>query len=297
MEVQKYCVYNQTRESFLSLGVTVADPATAQVRELIDKVGAKPDSGLWMVPYRGNLPARGHSPVDLLYLDGEYRVIQEVESFLPSALEPLKDSAASALVLPAHTIYSSQTQPGDQMVICIAEEMERRLERLSVPLNPHAQTVVSSKEKHVGNGASVAAASLTYADNKEMSHSIDNSDQSELKTGRRGSLLGWIQSWLSSSSDRRRAPRQPLPGVVAYYWTGSTPRAYQIAVRESGVALPHIARAHVFGRRAAIGSCIVETQAGCGVVHMVRVLAILHHLNAYRAGGATAGVPRNMRDQ
>jgi uncharacterized membrane protein (UPF0127 family) len=229
MEVQKYCVYNQTRESFLSLGVTVADPATAQVRELIDKVGAKPDSGLWMVPYRGNLPARGHSPVDLLYLDGEYRVIQEVESFLPSALEPLKDSAASALVLPAHTIYSSQTQPGDQMVICIAEEMERRLERLSVPLNPHAQTVVSSKEKHAGNGASVAAASLTYADNKEMSHSIDNSDQSELKTGRRGSLLGWIQSWLSSSSDRRRAPRQPLPGVVAYYWTGSTPRAYQIA--------------------------------------------------------------------
>ena len=46
MEVQKYCVYNQTRESFLSLGVTVTDPATAQVRELIDKVGARPDSGV-----------------------------------------------------------------------------------------------------------------------------------------------------------------------------------------------------------------------------------------------------------
>jgi uncharacterized membrane protein (UPF0127 family) len=231
MEVQKYCVYNQTRESFLSLGVTVADPATAQVRELIDKVGAKPDSGLWMVPYRGNLPARGHSPVDLLYLDSEYRVIQEVESFLPSSIEPLKDEAASALVLPAHTIYSSQTQPGDQMVICIAEEMERRLERLSVPLNPasHAQTVVFPKEKQPSNGASSAAASLTYAESQDMSHSIDNSDPSGSRMGRRGSLLGWIQNWLSSSSDRRRAPRQPLPGVVAYYWTGSTPRAYQIA--------------------------------------------------------------------
>jgi hypothetical protein len=47
------------------------------------------------------------------------------------------------------------------------------------------------------------------------------------KTGKRGSLLSWIQNWLSS--DRRRAPRHPLPGLVAYYWTGSTPRAYQIA--------------------------------------------------------------------
>src|ERR1700744_1637399 len=94
MEVQKYCVYNQTRESFLSLGVTVADPTLAQVRELIDKVGARPDSGLWMVPYRGSLPARGHSPVDLLYLDNDYRVIQEVESFLPSSLESLKDDGA-----------------------------------------------------------------------------------------------------------------------------------------------------------------------------------------------------------
>ena len=113
MEVQRYCVYNQTRESFLSLGVTVADAATGHVRELIDKVNIKPDSGLWMNPYRGIVPAHGHSPVDLVYLDSNYRVIQEIESFLTSTVEALKDEAASALVLPAHTIYSSQTQPGD----------------------------------------------------------------------------------------------------------------------------------------------------------------------------------------
>ena len=59
MEVQRYCVYNQTRESFLSLGVTVADAATGHVRELIDRVNIKPDSGLWMIPYRGIVPANG----------------------------------------------------------------------------------------------------------------------------------------------------------------------------------------------------------------------------------------------
>jgi hypothetical protein len=229
MEVQRYCVYNQTRESFLSLGVTVADAATGHVRELIDRVNIKPDSGLWMIPYRGIVPAHGHSPVDLVYLDSNYRVIQEIESFLTSTVEPLKDEAASALVLPAHTIYSSQTQPGDQMVICVADEMERRLERLSgsIASLSNSQGVVASKEKHPGNGASAPLQIRSTGKQSTNQGTTDTMDNLGSKTGKRGSLLSWIQNWLSS--DRRRAPRHPLPGLVAYYWTGSTPRAYQIA--------------------------------------------------------------------
>ena len=44
---------------------------------------------------------------------------------------------------------------------------------------------------------------------------------------KQGSLMSWLKNWLSA--DRRKAPRIPLPGLVAYYWTGSAPRAYQIA--------------------------------------------------------------------
>src|ERR1700751_4681816 len=98
MEGQKYCVYNQTRESFLSLGVTVADSSGAQLRELIERLAIKVDSGLWMTPFRGLPPSQGISPVDLVYLDSEYRVIQEVESF-PTSKAELLDHAASALVL------------------------------------------------------------------------------------------------------------------------------------------------------------------------------------------------------
>jgi hypothetical protein len=58
----------------------------------------------------------------------------------------------------------------------------------------------------------------------------------EPKTGRPNSFKTWLQNWLSS--DRRRAHRQPLPGLVAYYWTGSAPRAYQIAdISSSGFYL------------------------------------------------------------
>ena len=167
MESQKYCVYNQTRESFLSLGVTVADAAPGQLKGLIEKFTIKPDSGVWVMPYRGIPPARGLSPIDLVYLDSDYRVIQEVESFPTSTVEPLKEEAASALVLPAHTIYSSQTQPGDQLVICVAGEMERRLERLSSPFasTSIAASAVASTEKQPGSISSSTVPPQTRSTN------------------------------------------------------------------------------------------------------------------------------------
>lgn len=235
MESQKYCVYNQTRESFLSLEVTVADARVGELRELIEKLTIKPDSGLWMTPYRGIPPARGLSPIDLVYLDSDYCVIQEVESFPTSTVEPLKEEAASALVLPAHTIYSSQTQPGDQLVICVAGEMERRLERLS---SSFASKPISSnpsfERKQPDRGASKLTSPPIRSNNvQSIFQGSDEMNHFEPKTSRPNSLRTWLQNWLSS--DRRRAHRQPLPGLVAYYWTGSAPKAYQIAdVSSSG---------------------------------------------------------------
>ena len=66
-------------------------------------------------------------PLDLIYLDEDHRVIHLVEHISPFRLAPLRIRASSVLELPTHTIYSSQTQPGDQLVICVAEEMEDRL--------------------------------------------------------------------------------------------------------------------------------------------------------------------------
>lgn len=236
MDSQKYCVYNQTRESFLSLEVTVADARAGELRELIERITFKPDNGLWMMPYRGIPSARGLSPIDLVYLDSDYCVIQEVESFPTSTVEPLKEEAASALVLPAHTIYSSQTQPGDQLVICVAGEMERRLERLSSSFvsTPNSSGTASSSKKQPGIDSFIHTPPPTRAANI---HSIfresDEITNLEPKIGRPNSLKAWLQNWLSS--DRRRAHRHPLPGLVAYYWTGSAPKAYQIAdVSSSG---------------------------------------------------------------
>ena len=98
-ESRKYCVYNQTRESFLSLGVVMADSAAKQLKALLDDLHVQPDAGLWLSPFRGIPATKGLSPVDVIYLDEDNHVIQAIESFPNYAVEPTRDQPASALIL------------------------------------------------------------------------------------------------------------------------------------------------------------------------------------------------------
>jgi uncharacterized protein len=129
MKRKAYCVYNQTRECFLSLNVTAADTIFSRLRGLIGRLKLRSDEGIWVVPSRGIHTLGLLFPLDLIYLDENYRVIHLVEYFPSFRIAPLKTQAESVLELPTHTIYSSQTQPGDELVICVAEEMESRLKK------------------------------------------------------------------------------------------------------------------------------------------------------------------------
>ena len=80
-----------------------------------------------MVPSSGVHTLGVLFPIDLIYLDDDLRVIHLVEHFPTFRIAPLKTQAASVLELPPHTIYSSQTQVGDRLEICKAEDMESRL--------------------------------------------------------------------------------------------------------------------------------------------------------------------------
>lgn len=129
MERRKYCVYNQTRESFLSLSVTAADTTFTRLRGLIGKMSLKSDEGIWVVPSSGVHTLGVLVPLDLIYLDQNHKVIHLVEHFPTFRIAPLRTQSESVLELGTHTIYSSQTQVGDQLLICVAEEMEQYLSR------------------------------------------------------------------------------------------------------------------------------------------------------------------------
>ncbi|HEX4021266.1 MAG TPA: DUF192 domain-containing protein [Acidobacteriaceae bacterium] len=139
MNRQTYCVYNKTRECFLSLSVTAADTTFSRLKGLIGRLKLKFDDGLWVVPSSGVHTLGVLFPLDLIYLDENLRVIHVIEHFPRFRIAPLRIKAASVLELPTHTIYSSQTQPGDQLLICAAEEMESRLTReTAMHMSKHA---------------------------------------------------------------------------------------------------------------------------------------------------------------
>jgi len=229
MESQKYCVYNQTRESFLSLGVVVMDSPIKQLKVLMESLSVKTDGGLWLMPFRGIPATQGLTPIDLIYLDEDQCVIQVAESFPNTAIQPLRTQPTSALVVAAHTVFTSQTQPGDQLVICVAEEMERRLERSSngpglVSNLPNGEF---SRDLQQGREDSPASPIVDREMEMQIAHQrLVEKENAEFEAMQSAGWFVRFLRWLST--DRRRAKRHPLPGLVAYYWTGGAPEAFHI---------------------------------------------------------------------
>ena len=229
MESRKHCAYNHTRECFLGLEVTEADIQYASLDDLVATLTLKSGEGLWIVPFK-EIPATGVGiPLDLIYLDEECRVLEVVESFLTLREASSSRRAASVLALPTHTIYSSQTQPGDQLVICLAEEMERRLERLSESgtRNPTVQSAVLLREEPLWSGGP-GLLELGDRSKEERQSSVETHEMGLVEPGRKEFRppKSWLQRWWSP--DPRRAPREPAPGLAAYYWTGAPPEPHPI---------------------------------------------------------------------
>ena len=78
-------------------------------------------------------------PLDLIYVDDDHRVVHVIEHFPRFRIAPLRTQASSVLELPTHTIYTSQTQPGDQLLICAVEQIANRFNKASVE-QPKSQT-------------------------------------------------------------------------------------------------------------------------------------------------------------
>jgi uncharacterized protein len=127
VEARTYCVYNRTRECFLSFGVGVADTSFARLKGFIGRLKLGLDEGLWVVPSSGVHTWGVLFPLDLIYLDENHRVVYLNEHFPRFRIAPLRIEAASVLELPTHTIYSSRTETGDELLICTVEEMEEKL--------------------------------------------------------------------------------------------------------------------------------------------------------------------------
>lgn len=137
---QRYCVFNKTRESFLSLSVIAADTHLRRLRGLVGRLRLKSDEGIWVVPSQGIHTIGVLFSIDLVYLDAQHRVIALTESFGTFRIGPIRRNCASVLELPTRTIYSSQTAVNDELLICSPEEMETYLKENQTQVSHKAAT-------------------------------------------------------------------------------------------------------------------------------------------------------------
>jgi hypothetical protein len=223
METPKFRVHNRSRESFLSLEVAVVDTTVEPLKKLVEDLAVQADFALWLKPYRGIPAAPGLPRFDLMYLDEFHRVVQEVESFPSPEARPLHPRTASALALPAHTIFASQAKPGDELdfrEMDEAEVMQRERDRAG---ESKESVAGASTDNHGGAPTENRAGRLQFAAQK-----LDASE-AEYLAKQKVSLKARFLRWLNSEpSDRRVGIRHPLPGLVAYHWTGGAPKAYHV---------------------------------------------------------------------
>src|ERR1700740_471084 len=112
-------IYNKTRGTFCDAEATVAD---SYVRRLVGLLGktkrwAQLGKGLWIVPSRGVHTIGMLFPIDLVFLSKDKEGVHVEEHVRPFRISKVSLKAMSVLELPAHTIYRSHTQIGDQFEI------------------------------------------------------------------------------------------------------------------------------------------------------------------------------------
>jgi uncharacterized membrane protein (UPF0127 family) len=110
-------VYNKTKETFLAYRVKIADSMLSRLIGLLGKRSLTLDSGLWIVPSSGVHTLGMLFTIDVVFLDKNLKVVGLHELLRPFSITGLNLQAESVLELPAHTIFKSRTEIGDELVV------------------------------------------------------------------------------------------------------------------------------------------------------------------------------------
>jgi hypothetical protein len=250
MEQTQNCAYNQTRECFLGLEVVAGDFSTASLIDWMPTLTPSSNAGIWMVPFRGIPEADLPVPLDLLYLDETCRVLDTVEFFPKFRVSPTSPAAATVLALPSRSIFSSQTQKGDRLMLCTAQEMEGRLEQLSrigstsitaPTLKPGSNQATAAHFEKPQRASGPLLLDPESFDAEQASPPFEPTE-TEPPLQDAGKPIApprsWLQRWLFPEPEdpRRNAHRKPAPGLTAHFFTGGAPQAHAIRdISESGL--------------------------------------------------------------
>ena len=237
---EEYRVFNRSRESFLSLRVDIFDSTTEPLKRLFDYLAAGADVGLWLKPYRGIPASQGAKLFDLVYLDEQCRVTQEIEPYPNPELKVSEIQPATALLLPAHTVFASRIRPGDLLEICGTNELDGMLEALSNSNGEDAGARSLGMDGEDAEESSLRPSnpgpdSMPQHPKRQQAHGSEAGSRGEKKSSFGARIKRWF--FPNPESDYR-SNRRALPGLIAYHWSGGTPQPYHLGnISESGFYL------------------------------------------------------------
>ncbi len=254
--VSKYSAYNLTRERFLSAEVEAADFSSASLNTRLPALTPGCDTALWIQPFRGISPTSVRIPIDLVYLDESFVVLNAVESFPICQASASGAPPASVLALPANTISSSETQTGDRLILCPPEELKQRLLfAAGTKMNVHAeQGLYRAPDAAVRKDKPANKAPDNLLEWVDHIHRAEHArpepsriedpppepppmavppppqpEPAQPAIIEAQAPKNWFHRlFFPEPPDPRSAPRESLSWLAAYFFTGGTPAAHPI---------------------------------------------------------------------
>jgi uncharacterized membrane protein (UPF0127 family) len=167
-------VYNKTRETFLAFRVAVADSILSRLVGLLGRRSLPQDSGVWIVPSNAVHTIGMLFSFDLVLIDKNFKVVGLRELVRPFTITWPNHRAESVLELPAHSIFRSRTQIGDQLLI---ERYEAKKPPKSgapeTPTSPNRQEQANLNVALAGSHQSISVAPQGSERNLQRSSYVD----------------------------------------------------------------------------------------------------------------------------
>lgn len=108
-------VFNQTRDIPLISQARVADTFWLRLRGLLGITSLPEDEGLILVGEKSIHTLFMKFPIDVLYVDKNYKVIRVTTNMTPYCLGPFVSQSAYVVEMPVGTIKNTATEVGDQL--------------------------------------------------------------------------------------------------------------------------------------------------------------------------------------
>jgi len=170
---------------------TAREPSSVVARNLNDIVR----NGIWLSPYRGIPKVEKIPDLDIVYIDPDFRVLRCFEGYRQGSMMLPDVSASSALVLPSGRVSEARIQRGDKLEL---------------------RDAATGSQWHGGDKG------LDRVVSPREAPESSNDDLRPLPKPQSTGLWSVLGRLIGSKeepkrSDRRKAERHAIPGLVAYF--------------------------------------------------------------------------------